>query len=538
METTFDMSFDPSLDSYPSNILSAELYTDPTMAGCSLIQPTIMNDFWLEGSELFPNLGDSDFPHQSHGFDEPVFTADFGTLISAENTTDTSPRTSADQSSSMENLFNDPPTQSFSSQDLELYLNLFFRVFCAQVPLVHTPTWTMEDKPLILVRAMQACGALFVRTSQATAFIDEILSTRNTLVAEFAKLPTDAREQNHLLLTLVLLQTTALFHQQSDQRISSDVYHGMLVMIVRCTGVLPRVNAWVPPDMDDVSSLDTLWREWANYEMIKRVLFLSYLHDCCHCMYFAITPSFQPSELDICLPCDDALWCAPDAVQWSSVLQTSSPYGVGNQRIMGFPMQTALAVLNDTRFSKVTLVFTPFAHFILIHTILRNIYASHAFSSSIDVSLLGTDTRSVTTESSIAVGENPDESFAIQYALHNWFRTWSGSLESTVVERTKELSLIRNALSFYWLAQISLLAIQNKSADSGGQLSDVRTEGRFRLMKKWLDHIRAFLRSGHGTSPHLWEELSKLRTQMSIQDRHSGDENTNWLLSFFFGSGI
>lgn len=54
------------------------------------------------------------------------------------------------------------------------------------MPLVHTATFTMEDKPQILVTAMQACGALYVRTRTAMNFINSALtSARDELVAEF-----------------------------------------------------------------------------------------------------------------------------------------------------------------------------------------------------------------------------------------------------------------------------------------------------------------------------------------------------------------
>lgn len=44
----------------------------------------------------------------------------------------------------------------------------------------------MEDKPHLLVRAMQACGALFVKTERANNFISETLaSARDPLIQEF-----------------------------------------------------------------------------------------------------------------------------------------------------------------------------------------------------------------------------------------------------------------------------------------------------------------------------------------------------------------
>lgn len=42
---------------------------------------------------------------------------------------------------------------------------------------------------------------------------------------------TDLLDQVQLILAVVLIQTIGLFHQQSDQRASSSIYHGMLVMV-------------------------------------------------------------------------------------------------------------------------------------------------------------------------------------------------------------------------------------------------------------------------------------------------------------------
>ncbi|KAG6853956.1 hypothetical protein C0991_012102 [Blastosporella zonata] len=550
MSGTFNMSFDSyPLESYLKGTFTGEPLFGPSLSTSSSTLPTPVTDFdfsWLEANEFIPSygdptLGDEQFIFsQPRGFDGQGFIPGYNPLTSAENMIDPSPRTSSHQTLSMDNLLNsfyDPVSvvpdtpQDINSADLDLYLNLFFSAFCTQIPLVHRATWSMEDKPLILVRAMQACGALFVRTDVATAFIDETLSsTRDALILEFAKLSTDPREQNNLLLTVVLLQTIGLFHQKSDQRISSNVYHGMLVMMIRRTGVIPRVNAWLPSDMSNVHSLDTAWRDWTNYEMIKRVLFLSYLHDCCHCMYFAIPPSFQPTELDICLPCDDALWDACDSGEWYKAAQAPSPYGIGNPRIQGFPFEAALTVLYETRMSTVTLALNPFAHFVLIHTILRNLYASHTENPAADASIA----KLFGGELSPKAGDENDSAFTTQYALHNWLQMWLGSPESMSVEESREdPPFIRNALPFYWLAQVSLLAIQDGSAVFAGQSSDAKAEGRFRLMKDWLDHIRTFLRSGNPMPTHLWDELMKIRSQAALENFQGCDDHQNGLLAFF-----
>ncbi len=51
---------------------------------------------------------------------------------------------------------------------------------------MHVPTFTIDGKPQILISAMQACGALYVRTQAAAKFIEQTLaSARDQLVGEF-----------------------------------------------------------------------------------------------------------------------------------------------------------------------------------------------------------------------------------------------------------------------------------------------------------------------------------------------------------------
>lgn len=65
-------------------------------------------------------------------------------------------------------------------------VQLFIARFAEQMPIVHGPTFTLEGKPQILVSAVHACGALYVRTPAAAQFIDNILSSaREQVVAAF-----------------------------------------------------------------------------------------------------------------------------------------------------------------------------------------------------------------------------------------------------------------------------------------------------------------------------------------------------------------
>ncbi|KAF7422889.1 hypothetical protein PC9H_011053 [Pleurotus ostreatus] len=427
------------------------------------------------------------------------------------------------------------PTTRPSPSDLQQYLYLFFSAFSTQVPILHSSTWKVDGKPPILILAMQACGALFVKTRTALNFINDVLSsTRDTLIQEFTKNPSDSNEQMDLIMAVVLLQTIGLFHQQADQRVSSNVYHGMLVMMIRRSGLLNRVASWTPADFNASTSLDTAWREWTTYESIKRALFLSYLHDCCHCMYFSLTPSFQPTEFDISLPCDDILWRAGSAQEWMDALRTPSPYGLGKGRLTGVGMQNALAALTDGRPMAAPLPLNPFAHFILIHSILRDIYAYRAEQQSrgsSDLMTGGSDGGGKQVLSD-AMKESIEKA---QIGLQNWLHSWLTSPESMHLEKNQdEPPFVCNALPFYWLAQVSLLSMQEGASPTKALSS--RAEGRYRLMKQWLDHIRSFLRRGDQIPSHLWEELMKIRLQVSQSEGNSAAADAqDGLLGFFPG---
>jgi len=70
-------------------------------------------------------------------------------------------------------------------------VNMFFSAFCAQIPIIHHPTWRMEGKPAILIRAMQACGALFVEGFSASDFVNQTLAvSHEELILEFVS-PSD-----------------------------------------------------------------------------------------------------------------------------------------------------------------------------------------------------------------------------------------------------------------------------------------------------------------------------------------------------------
>lgn len=411
------------------------------------------------------------------------------------------------------------------SPELQHYIYFFYTAFLIQMPIVHAPTFTIDNKPALLVNAMQACGALYVKTKKAGAFIEQTLATaRDSLVQAFATSPKDSSETSELILAVLLLQTIGLFHQKSDQRSSSTIFHGMLVQMIRRAGLLPRNAAWEPGNIDS-SNLDAAWRDWAMFEMTKRLLSQSYLLDCCHAIYFATAPSYRIGEYLINLPGEDVLWTAKSAEEWFAILQTASPYGSIQMRLAGANMRRCLdsMLLAELQLLSQPMAITPFGHFVLCHAILRNLF---------DLCIESRMPVQGNTSDQAAVAK---EIYTIQYALHNWLQSWLASPDVPKPgDPNSDPAFVDNALPFYWFGQISLFAYQEGLPPFEPSCPEnMKVEARFRLAKQWFKHIRKFLSQSNQDATVFWDELIKERLKSWQFERDNYPEDSEGLLAFF-----
>lgn len=222
----------------------------------------------------------------------------------------------------------------------------------------------------------------------------------------------------------------------------------------------------------------------------KRLLTVAYVHDSFLNIFFSISPSFFASELNWCLPSEDALWNATSSQEWYSLLQQPSPYGSSATRLTGFNLKAALNALGDERVPTSGLMLPAFAHFVLINSTLSSIYALSGAQAPDHRDVLSGKARHS----------------ALQYALNNWLLGWVKTENETAAEKAvEEPPLTRNAMPYYWLAQATLATLQEEVSDNMGFL--VTPETRFRVLGQWLLHIRNFLRNGQGDSARRWIEL-------------------------------
>jgi hypothetical protein len=191
-------------------------------------------------------------------------------------------------------------------------------------------------------------------------------------------------------------------------------------------------------------------------------MLLTYTHDQSHQIFFSLPASFAPNEFAIRLPCEEALWSAPNAFGWSQLLLAESPYGTIAQRLLGVPMLHGMAALglqggamDSAEPFKDVATMPPFAHFILMHALLGELFR-----------------RCVPAESPAARPGAEEEVnphvFATQLALHKWLKLWLMNPDAPLGPAPnghidggcKSSTYTSDPLPLYWLGQLLLLAYQ------------------------------------------------------------------------------
>ncbi|KAH7876829.1 uncharacterized protein C8R40DRAFT_1041968 [Lentinula edodes] len=442
--------------------------------------------------------------------------------------------TTTTSSASLRSAISDATTETAMGSLLEQednekrhYLHLFYSGFVEQVPVVHAPSFSPEGKPPFLINAMQACGAIFVKSKTAAAFIATTLkSSRKVLSEELSRDLLTIEEQLNLILTVVLLHTLGMYHEDAEERAASSLYHGMLITMIRGADFISHVATW-SADEDNHLSLEEHWRHWAWHEMSKRTLLLSYLQDASQSIYFTVPSSYHIAELNFNLPCDDKLWRAQSASEWWSELHRGSPYGDAHDRLNCPTLPSLLQLVFEPRTTQVKAI-SHFAHWAVIHGIISCLFT-------------------LCTKGHLPVqrsfGANGDplnqELYRIQFAMHNWLDWWMKRPE--VIENTREeaeLPFMQNPLPFYWLGQVALMAYQENLPPFNDQANlsmNLRMDVRFWQVKKWIRHIRSFLAGARGHTPTiLWDELMNIRLQSwQVSLEHPAKDDPLGLLGFF-----
>ncbi|KAI0776719.1 hypothetical protein BD413DRAFT_469088 [Trametes elegans] len=519
-----------------SGLFTSSFFKNPSVPGRHFHQDTaaILTDHTDSSGRGISNPLGYDAPAQLAIYDAPTSDPPFS-LADFENIVNAAP-------TSPPNAPMPEPSGHPTAAELNDYMMHFLSMFLYHLPVFHIPTLLLEECCPILITAMQACGAMYARTPAAEKFIDDVLvTTRDEIIAQLASDTKSYDQIVQLTMASGLVQTIGLFHRDSEQRAKSNVYHGVIVM-ARCgSSLMLRMNGFVDQtrdwgykaiDFSDPAAVERAWREWVKHESAKRSIWICYSHDCCHCVFFNLLPTFQTESFTLGLPSEDALWSAKSAAEWATLLQTSSAYGPVEIRLRGLHLKAVYFYITQNNRNHMPWPFSisPFAHFVLIKATMRHLFEKYLRD------------RLPPAEAGSAQPGGPPPAlrphvvdkarmYHIQILLHYWLQSWLSSPETPRDVPAGQRRFYFDPLPFYWIIQVGLVAYQEGLPPFEPEGAYVTShDAKFVLLKKWERHIRAFLAGGERAPTRFWDEVMKIR--IDTWQAETGFEYEN-LLGFF-----
>ena len=270
-----------------------------------------------------------------------------------------------------------------------------FTSFQGHWPLIHMPTFDLIQANNALVLAIICIGAVYsekrdvyqVRQMMELAKVAIQNASRVYRVAmgieseadrPLGSLESDVEEFQALSMLTILF----IWHGQPTQRALARHELGQVVTIGRRMGLTSPVPPGHPsysmlhqPGQIPQEALVTWnWSTWVAQEKRSRVLFTMFLLDTALVMFFNNQPYFDPLEIRLPLPADDAAWDARTADECRDALglngqAAQAKNSTGSQRVRQPDMRSAMRSLMDPMFNFQPRSTNAYAKFILIHAL-------------------------------------------------------------------------------------------------------------------------------------------------------------------------
>ena len=409
-----------------------------------------------------------------------------------------------------------------TAENIEQFLNGYSH-FQAHWPVLHMPTFNPIEAHDGLVLAMICIGAVYsdrlnlsqVRTllSRAKESLEQSSHIFNFVRGSPIEPDYLDRRGSHGLeefQALLLLQTLAIWHGDPIQRQNAREgfqYYVQLARQLRMLQPTPKGSTTYSllhqsSDLCEHVSPDTWdWLAWIQQEKQSRIMYTIFLLDSALAMYFNSPPHFDPAEIKLPLPADDAAWEAINAQDCALAIGLHGPAAqdrniTGSRRSKQPEMHMAMKTLLHPKYDLETGCTNAYSKFILIHglhvhiwNVQKQLSQDNALYGLNEYGLFGNgnstpvsqydwiamNNASARTSKSNSGQATPTDNSGAQspsthqllkattMALTKWKKVWDDDLNTQYPPGSTRTGFCRDGIHFYWLAQIFLR--QNRSSD-------------------------------------------------------------------------
>lgn len=425
-----------------------------------------------------------------------------------------SPEQGGDDSSANENI-----KQTLTADNVKHFVELFTN-FQGHWPLIHMPTFNFLEAYDGLVMAIICIGAVYsdrisvpqVRQlmEHAKAAVDRtsrVFEVDGTGRTSGGSASSETAEPDfERMQALTMLQVLFTWHGTQPQRESARHDFAKFANLARQAGllqpvapggsaysVLHQVGPISEPQVSDAFD----WLAWVEQEKRSRLMFIFFLLDAAQVIYFNCSPQFDPMEIRLPLPADDAAWDARNSSECADMLGLHSTAAqsknvTGSRRPKQPEMHQAMKALMHPTYNFQARATNVYSKFILVHALHVQIWnvqrqvsqgnVMTAFNEILSMSNgVGTPIAQndwITTEGGSGPASNSNSGQATPTnisgmqspgthqllkattdALQKWKRTWDEDMTLQYppsASAYRRFGFCRDGVHFYWLARAFL----------------------------------------------------------------------------------
>lgn len=201
--------------------------------------------------------------------------------------------------------------------DLGHFLELYWKCFHLQYPILHKPSFNTFTCPPILLLSMIMTGASYAMSEpdlnpkynikNPREFADMIALPLRFII--FGSEEFQAPAPVYIIQSLLLLEC---YERLSTNRVLHErayVHHGTTIQLLRRApglGGNPLKNK--VDYAKNIEHSSTIWEKWIDFEMLKRVALFAFYIDSVHSSVFGYHFILNTHQIQLDLPCDEELW--------------------------------------------------------------------------------------------------------------------------------------------------------------------------------------------------------------------------------------
>jgi hypothetical protein len=246
-------------------------------------------------------------------------------------------------------------------------MNGFFDGFYPHMPVVHIPTFKIEDCEPEISLAMSALGAQYRHEHRKAVLL--FYAAKDTLQ--------QISDENEVRYNTVMRQARCAFFLiafatwQSEETVVQEAFN-LQSYLARCVRECQLEET--PDTLVHISD----WHEWVRQETDRRLKLFSFAILNLHSIAFSTPPVIMSDEINLRLPCTCLEWIAPNETKWTMVRRSIPQDQMLFQDAVGQLMQNSA----EASSSGTHLIPSPLANYILLHALIqRIILAYQAFRS-------------------------------------------------------------------------------------------------------------------------------------------------------------